>query len=82
MSAVPAPVLFQVLRDYLEAQQIDVAHICFHLECFLQKPEHLPKTDWYTDPLDEHQAWDYRKTIGEFIEMLQKQPDEGDGDDD
>lgn len=80
MAAVPAPAEFEVLREYLENAQIDVNHLCFHLEQFLQQPEHLPRADWSTDPHDEHQAWAYRETLQEFIYMLSTRPDDGDGD--
>ena len=80
MAAVPAPAEFQALRDYLEAAQIDVDHLCFHLEQFLQQPQHLPRSDWFTDPHEEHQAWAYRQTVQEFADMVRSRPDEGNGD--
>jgi hypothetical protein len=81
-AAVPAPAEFQVLRDYLEKAQIDVNHLCFQLEQFLQQPEHLPGENGFEDPHGEHQAWAYRQTVQEFIDMVQARPDAGNGDGD
>ena len=79
MAAVPAPADFQALRDYLTEQQIDIDHLLFHLGHFLTKTEHLPVGDWFSDPQEEHQAWAYRQTIAEFIDMVQTGPEEGNG---
>ena len=81
MSAVvPAPANFQALRDYLEAAQVDVDHLCFLLERFLAQPEHLPRADWEQDPQAEHQAWAYRTTVEEFRDMVWRKMEEGNGD--
>jgi hypothetical protein len=77
--AIPAPAHFTDFRVHLHNAQIDAAHLHFVLGQYLDLPENLPKADWTTDPLEEHQAWEFREAIDTFRQMIEDKPDQGNG---
>jgi hypothetical protein len=77
--AIPAPARFADLREHLHTAQVDAAYLSHVLEQYLQQPAHMPQHDWFLDPLEDHQAWDYRTAILTFQQMIVAKPDEGNG---
>lgn len=76
---IPAPARFTDLRQHLHNAQIDAAYLSLTLEQYLSLPENLPKQDWFIDPQDDHQAWQFRQNIVQFVEMIRDKPDVGNG---
>jgi len=77
---IPAPSRFTDLRQHLHNAGIDAAYLSLTLEQYLALPENLPKQDWFLNPADDHQAWAFRETLGQFKGMIEDKPDEGNGD--
>ncbi|RZM21702.1 MAG: hypothetical protein EOO88_31925 [Pedobacter sp.] len=78
----PAPAGFTDLRVHLHTAGVDAAHLSFVLEQYLSIPDNLPRSDWFTDPLEDHQAWAFREAVTSFQQMIVDKTDEGDGDED
>lgn len=78
--AIPAPNRFTDLRQHLHDAGIDSAYLSLTLEQYLAREENMPKADWFNDPHEDHQAWQFREAVIEFMEMTQEKPDEGNGD--
>lgn len=77
--AIPAPTRFTDLRQHLHAAQVDAAYLSHVLEQYLELPDNMPQHDWFLDPLEDHQAWDYRNALIAFQQMIVAKPDEGNG---
>lgn len=78
--AIPAPARFTDLRQHLHNAGIDSAFLSLTLEQYLDLPENMPQHDWFLDPQEDHQAWQFRETINEFRGMTQEKLPEGNGD--
>lgn len=78
---IPAPAGFKDLRVHLHEAGIDAAHLSFVLEQYLSIPDNLPRSDWFSDPLADHQAWAFREAVEAFRQMIVDKPDVGNGDD-
>ena len=79
---IPAPARFTDLREHLHNAGIDAAYLSLTLEQYLNLPDNMPQQDWFLDPQDDHQAWQFRENINQFMGMIQDKPDIGNGDDD
>lgn len=79
---IPAPARFTDLREHLHTAGIDAAFLSLTLEQYLDLPDNMPKHDWFLDPHEDHQAWQYRENISQFRGMIVDKPDEGNGEDD
>lgn len=77
---IPAPARFTDLREHLHTAGIDAAYLSLTLEQYLTIPDNMPQHDWFLDPLEDHQAWQYRENINQFKAMIVDKPDEGNGD--
>lgn len=77
---IPAPGRFTDLRQHLHNAGVDTAYLSLVLEQYLDLPDNMPKQDWFLDPFDDHQAWEFREQIGKFRNMIVDREDEGDGD--
>lgn len=80
MAAIPAPEQFTDLRQHLHDAEIDPAYLVLKLREWLDNYANLPRTDWFTDPLDDHQAWYYRQVVEDMAEYLREPDEPGDGD--
>ena len=64
---IPAPVSFLPLGEYLDAySDVNVKNLCMALEGYLSKHQ---QTDLDIDT--DHQVWNYRKIIQDFILVLE-----------
>jgi hypothetical protein len=75
---IPAPPDFEDLREYLLRRDVDYAWIRTVLLQYLQEYDHQ-QTDLDMD-LD-HQVWQYREIIGQFVLLISENTDEDDQDD-
>jgi hypothetical protein len=76
---IPTPDTFTDFRAHLHTAQIDAAYLALVLEQYLNLPDNLPRSDWQTDPLAEHQAWAFREAIDTFRQMILDKPEQGNG---
>lgn len=77
--AIPAPARFTDLREHLHHADIDSAHLSFVLEHYLSLPDNMPVADWFLEPHEDHQAWEFRETINQFREMIDDKVEDGNG---
>lgn len=77
---IPAPEGFADLRTFLHKAGIDAAYIRVKLDEYLGTYQNMPREDWFTDPLLDHQVWAYRGVIQTFRDMIAEAEDAGDGD--
>jgi hypothetical protein len=66
----PAPARFTDLREQLHTGSIDAVYISLTLEQYLALPDNMSQHDWLIDPQEDHQAWQYRENISQFMSMI------------